>query len=169
METEKKLIDNLEAMKEEYEKLRDAAARKQEAIFERDLETIQKLTRAEELLTGQLRELGDRQRWLWAEISGYDCQKIITLELEDLLVYLDSEFKDRYVKKRIELKFILRDLQRISSENINLLENRLGDLNELFKAVFEELGVEGGEETYDKKLNDNKNKQKTSMLIDRAI
>jgi hypothetical protein len=169
MESGKKLFSNLLDLKEEYEKLRSTVQEKQTAIIDRDLDKIQDFTRQEQVLSAQLRELGARQRELWLEICGCDDEELENMELDELLENMEEQTRQRYVQKRTELKFVLRDIQRINSENMELLKNRLSDLDSLFNTVFEELGADEGDGTYDKRLNDTNKKQKTSVLIDRAI
>jgi flagellar biosynthesis/type III secretory pathway chaperone len=142
--------------------LLDLCKQKQDSIFEREIETLEELTVKQKDVCDQVEELNDRRRELCSEILP-DSEEPISLET--VVDSLESEAGKQLDARRLELKQVTRDIQRISRENMRLLEDRML----VFNRLFEELEEEQTQETYDRDSEKEKAAAGEAMIFDEAI
>lgn len=143
---------------EAYETLKDVTEKKQDAIFDRDIDALETLTEKQAVLTKQLQSINEKKNTL-AEKYLDDHQQVEELSLRKLQETLSESQDGHLSEKRIQLKDVIRDVQRYSRENQRLLETRM----DFFEELFEELSQDNSTETYDS------NKEKDTTSTDEAV
>lgn len=140
-----------------YESLRDVTEKKQDAIFDRDFDRLEELTEKQAALAEQLETINERKLELAERNLSQD--QLDNLTLRKLQAELSTPQDEMLSEKRVELKQLIRDVQRYSKENKRLLESR----TDLFENLFQELSQDKSNETY------GSNKEKDTTNADEAV
>lgn len=153
------IVDQLIELNRE---LLELAKTKQDAIFEDDIERLEECTKRQGDITGQIEELNTKRKHI-SENHLPDSEPPISLTT--IAESLDGPESNQLAKKCVELKDILRDVQRFARENQRLLENRMS----MFEELFERLGDDKSNETYDSETKKDSGTTGEAMIFDEAI
>lgn len=147
-----------------YESLRDVTEEKQDAIFDRDFDKLEELTEKQAALAEQLDTINDRKLKL-AERHLDEAETVDGLTLRKLQEKLSTPQDEVLSEKRVELKQLIRDVQRYTTENKRLLESRM----DLFEELFQELSQDETSETYDSDSEKDATNADEAVIFDEAI
>lgn len=152
----------LDQLLELNENLLELCQAKQEAILDRNFEELEVLTEQQESVTNRLAELDDERKTL-AEKIAPDREPSVSL---DVLISLEENSSPEDLEqKQVELKNVVRDVQRFTRENMRLLDTRMAVVEDLF----ERLEEDQSQETYDSDREKDQSGTGEAMLFDEAI
>ncbi|MFB6356443.1 MAG: flagellar protein FlgN [bacterium] len=160
----KELLQLLEQITSNFEKLVTAARKKQDALMERDIDRLEEINEAESALSGQIQKQRDQTEELWQNILDTDVERL-ELSMEQVIDEVPERYRDELRDVRQELETATRELQSVTRENILLLENRLDVYDELFDAMSDE----NKDERYGRDRQEKQERINSPMMIDEAI
>lgn len=153
------ILDQLLGLNRE---LLEVCQAKQEAILDRNFEELELLTEQQESVAERLVEL-DEQREILARSIAPDRESPVSLDA--LISTVGESGAEELDEKRVELKNVVRDVQRFSRENVRLLNTRVA----VFEDLFERLEEDQSQETYDSDREKDQSGTGEAMLFDEAI
>ncbi len=167
MELNQKIIDNLEALDEDYGKLRSLLEEKQEAVIDRKIDRLEKINNKVELLLSEIRELHERREKLWRKRIGGGPEIVTGDHVADVMPEI---LAGRLADLRQTIKQKVRDIQRLSEGIANRLEDRLSVQERMFDSLYESVEAsKQDDDTYDQQGKKDNKADKPSVVIDEAV
>ena len=162
---QKKLIDLLGVVYEQYCELHEILEEKQDVLLDRDIDRLNDITETEEAYLEQLKRLEDDRKRLFAEILPSD-ESRSEVPIDELLEYVPESLHPDLEEIRIELKSVVRDVQRLNEENMLLLKNRLSVYDRIFNMI---KGKDQDNKTYGRDRQAQEAETSQARLVDEAI
>ena len=148
-----------------YQKLKNTASEKNDAIIENDIDDLAKVVEKEDELLAEIEEYEEKRTNIITKLADrFDLKE--DFQYSNLINNFPEEWQDKFSELRSKLLEVIDEIHEKNEENTMLLDEAIKlnnfSLNMLSKAVSPENG------TYDKKQTNKKGKQSYNIIDRKA-